>query len=295
MFQQTYRSFSEFYHNSDYGQFPHENRSGGSVPVHLIKAEQSAIDFVDPPTPELLLVVGLQADIPFRMDLGDGWTKDGRYRTQDLVFCPAETAIRHNCGGEHKILFCGFPMEKVASLLEEEGLNLSVFNPLHGPVFRDEIIRAAVLQMWLEGGRCDRASSLIIDGLYQVVLAQLLRRAEATVSAHTERFSGLTMARLDAYIETHCQEKLTIRDLAKVVGCSPFYFARSFKQTTGQSPHQYLIDRQISQVCKQITAGRLPLARIAIECGFSDQAHMTRIFKKRLGMTPGQYRRDIRV
>ena len=55
----TYPSFAEFYQNSNDTQFPHEQRTGGSFPIHLTRARQTAVDFVDPPIPELSLVIGL--------------------------------------------------------------------------------------------------------------------------------------------------------------------------------------------------------------------------------------------
>ena len=63
MMLSTYSSFAEFYQNSNDTQFPYEQRTGASFPIHLTRAKQTAVDFVDPPVPELSLVIGLPATL----------------------------------------------------------------------------------------------------------------------------------------------------------------------------------------------------------------------------------------
>ena len=62
----------------------------------------------------------------------------------------------------------------------------------------------------------------------------------------------------------------------------------------GSSPHQYVLDRRIARAREQLELGGDSLANIAYAFGFSSQAHMTSIFKKRIGVTPGRYRNDRR-
>lgn len=295
MTQPIENSLAEHYRTSNYAQFPHEHRTGGSIPVHFIKAKQAAHDFVDPAMPELLLVVALKSDMPFRWHIGDGWTQEQRCKTGVMSLGPTNTEIRHDCRGDHDVLALSFPVAQVEPLLAEEtSLSLDVFNPLHSQtLFRDEIIRSAALRMWSESLQHDRASTLMIDGLFQTLLAQLLRRADAVTPSSTECLSQARLARIDDYIEAHCDRGLTIAELARVAGCSQFHFARSFKQTTGQSPYRYVLARRIARACELLAAGTLPIAEVAAACGFYDQAHLTRVFKKQLGITPGAYRREM--
>ncbi|MBE9099086.1 helix-turn-helix domain-containing protein [Vacuolonema iberomarrocanum] len=295
MTKPTYASLSEYYRDSDYEQFPQEHRTGGSIPVHLVEATQTAHDFIDPAVPELALIITLKADMPFRWDLGNGMTREQRCRTGAISLCPANTEIRYDCGGDHQLLVLGFPADEIESLLDKEaGLTLDIFNPLHQQtIFRDETIRGAALRMWAESRRNDLTSSLMIDGLFQTLLAQLLRRANAVAPTQAERLSPAILARLDDYIEAHCDQGLTVAELAQIAGCPQFYFARSFKATTGQSPYQYVLERRLARACELLAISALSLAEVAAACGFYDQAHLTRIFKKQLGTTPGAYRREV--
>ncbi|MEO8804702.1 MAG: helix-turn-helix transcriptional regulator [Burkholderiaceae bacterium] len=66
-------------------------------------------------------------------------------------------------------------------------------------------------------------------------------------------------------------------------------FTRAFRDATGRSPHQYLLHRRVEQAKALIREG-LPLADVAIQCGFSDQSQLTRTFVAQLGTTPGRFR-----
>ena len=80
---------------------------------------------------------------------------------------------------------------------------------------------------------------------------------------------------------------LTIEKIAKAINLSPFYFARSFKKEFGISPHCFIINKRFERA-KKLLRGNLPISEIAYICGFSDQSHLTRVFKKYLGFTPGK-------
>jgi AraC family transcriptional regulator len=93
------------------------------------------------------------------------------------------------------------------------------------------------------------------------------------------------MRRVTDYIHDHLSEKLSLSALSELVGLSPYYFARQFKQTTGQSPHQYILARRIEQAKQQLLRGA-PLAQITEQLGFADQSHLSRSFKRVIGISP---------
>ena len=72
------------------------------------------------------------------------------------------------------------------------------------------------------------------------------------------------------------------------VGASPAHLVRSFTQTFGIAPHQYLVARRIDAARKRLLGGD-PIARVAAGVGFYDQAHFTRLFKRHVGTPPGRY------
>jgi AraC-like DNA-binding protein len=102
-----------------------------------------------------------------------------------------------------------------------------------------------------------------------------------------------TMQQVRHYIEEHFAENITLNMLAQHVALSPYYLLRAFRAEVGMPPYAYLESVRIRQTQRLIKAG-LPLAEVAAEVGFSSQSHMTRQFKKIIGVTPGQYARQIR-
>ena len=76
-----------------------------------------------------------------------------------------------------------------------------------------------------------------------------------------------------------------------VAGYSAFHFARLFAASMGVPPHRFLSRLRLEAAMAQLTAGKLPLAEIALNANFSSQASFTRAFHRATGLTPNQYRR----
>ncbi|MEW6645105.1 MAG: AraC family transcriptional regulator [Pseudomonadota bacterium] len=84
---------------------------------------------------------------------------------------------------------------------------------------------------------------------------------------------------------------LTIADVAAECRLSPSYFARSFKCSTGVAPHEFLSNMRIDEAKRLMLTTKLPLADIALICGFGDQSYFTRVFSRSVGASPGAWRR----
>jgi AraC family transcriptional regulator len=86
-------------------------------------------------------------------------------------------------------------------------------------------------------------------------------------------------------------EGVSLEEMAVTTGLSPFHFARLFKAATGHPPHEYLVRLRVDRAQELISShGRThTMAAIAQASGFADQSHMTRHFRRVLGMTPGEF------
>jgi AraC family transcriptional regulator len=91
------------------------------------------------------------------------------------------------------------------------------------------------------------------------------------------------------YIQAHLSESFTIAELASTVQMSPYHFSRCFKQSTGLSPHQYILQQRIESA-KRLLSTSLPLIEVAYQAGFATQSHFNRHFKRIVGLTPTQFR-----
>ncbi len=86
-------------------------------------------------------------------------------------------------------------------------------------------------------------------------------------------------------------QPLKLQDIAKELHISQAHLSRAFKTSTGQAPHQWLIERKIERAKTLLIDGGIALSAIALKLGFCDQAHFTRAFRKRTGMTPLSWQR----
>lgn len=95
-----------------------------------------------------------------------------------------------------------------------------------------------------------------------------------------------------SHIEENLHAPHQLEDLAAIAGVSPYHFARVFRRTIGRSPHQYVIERRLAHAKRRLNQSDDPIVEIAHDCGFASQSHMTDVFNKVLGITPGALRRN---
>ncbi len=126
-----------------------------------------------------------------------------------------------------------------------------------------------------------------------------LSLAESTLTVLGRPFSepraatSMTPARrrtIEALIEARLDTPLTLEELAGAVGLSAGFFSRAYKAAMGKAPHAYIIDRRIARARVLLAAGDRDLTQVAYACGFASHAHMTSLFRSRLGVTPSALR-----
>ncbi len=98
------------------------------------------------------------------------------------------------------------------------------------------------------------------------------------------------IARVIDRIEADLEGELTHAELAGELGVPMATLARSFRGATGQCLHRFVLDRRIARAREMLSLGTESLVEIACACGFSSQAHMTSVFTRFVGTTPGRYR-----
>ncbi len=104
--------------------------------------------------------------------------------------------------------------------------------------------------------------------------------------------SGVAKRRVLELIAAQLDARLTVEMLAREVGLSPAHFARAFRETMGQAPHQYLLGLRLERARRLLELCGADLSDVAQRTGFADQAHFTRLFKRAYGITPGALTRQ---
>lgn len=102
-------------------------------------------------------------------------------------------------------------------------------------------------------------------------------------------YSPVTLKAIE-YIERNYHNNIQLKDMAEAVGLTPIYFHNMFSKNTGQTPHEYLLQKRLSAAKDLLSGSDMSLINIAAECGFSSQAYFTTIFRKYTDLTPLQFR-----
>lgn len=134
------------------------------------------------------------------------------------------------------------------------------------------------------------------DWLARVIVAHTLGNAVpgqcARVPNDPSRLGVQQMRAVIEYLEDNLNTELRRDDLAGTANLGRTTFLRQFKTTTGQTPHQYVMAARVRKACGLLRQTGLPVSEIALACGFSDQAHLSTLFKRLVGVTPTEYRRE---
>lgn len=137
---------------------------------------------------------------------------------------------------------------------------------------------------------------LLAESLANVVAIHLLRQILSPRRLAFRRQTTLSRARLCAvidYVDEHLGGSPSLTQMAGHEDLSPTYFASQPKRSTGLAPHRYVIQRRVERVKQMLQAnGDLSLAEVALRVGFSDQSQFSLHFKRLVGVTPRQFKRQ---
>ena len=140
--------------------------------------------------------------------------------------------------------------------------------------------------LWDDAGAMEAQEWLLVLG------AELFNAADGTPPPAAEDFSRMVGLAKEC-IDHRYAEPLGLDDLAEQAGCSPQSLCRAFSRHVGLPPHAYLNQVRVN-ASRIVLAEGGSLAQAAYSSGFADQSHCSKVFKRLVGMTPGQYQRGLR-
>jgi AraC family transcriptional regulator len=208
-----------------------------------------------------------------------------------LAFFPADLAVRVVQPAAARFVQVLWDTDLYSALLPELGTAASGFellSPLQDPLLSQIV---TTLAQEIEDGFADR---ILVESLGTAMFIRIARRFIGHLPLPTS--GGLSPGRLQRvrdYVEAHLDDNLSLTVLADIACLSSYHFSRSFKQATGVGPQRYVIQRRIKRAKRLLRQTGVPLALIAQETGFADQSHLTHMFRRETGMTPGRFRADL--
>jgi AraC family transcriptional regulator len=205
--------------------------------------------------------------------------QETEHRRGDLLFCPPfeDHAQSFSSHGAFKLLMqpTGEALDYIA---DRRAFDRASFVGSHR-------LAAIGAQLAAELRAPDPSSGIIVEGLVAEMLGFVVRSTFGS-SAGPSR----TMRAAKDYIAEHACTGLTLDQIAAAVGCEALGLSGNFRRTYGLSVGEYLRRVRLDRAAERLAGGTTPLAVLASECGFYDQAHFTRAFKAAYGLPPGRYR-----
>lgn len=134
-------------------------------------------------------------------------------------------------------------------------------------------------------------SPLFLDHVLLAIQKRVLGRFGTRVPSPRRRtLSRAQEARAKELLAANPSGNLLVGDIAAACGMSRSVFMRAFRETTGATPHQWLLRQRIAAAKRYLAMSNEPLADIALRCGFADQSHFTHAFSRHVGAPPGLWR-----
>ena len=164
--------------------------------------------------------------------------------------------------------------------------------PPHQTLFGDALVSACALQVSHEMLRGPGADQPFMQQLCALLFEQSLRRVQGGAQRQLQP-GHLHYARLQGvlnHIADHPGANHGVAQLADRAGVCLAHFRRLFQQATGLAPHRYVLEVRLARARQLLAQTRLPIARIAAECGFTSQSHLTACFRRAHGTTPASWR-----
>jgi AraC family transcriptional regulator len=140
-----------------------------------------------------------------------------------------------------------------------------------------------------------KGCSLYAESLFHSLVVHILHKYATRKPQIKESADGLSSSQLKYILELindNISSEISVNKMADYLSLSPFHFSREFKKSVGVSPHNYVMQQRVKMAKIILKQQNLPIAEVALECGFSNQSHLGRTFKKHTGVTPKKFRLD---
>lgn len=238
-------------------------------------------------------VVALHLSPPIPRELywpGRGW-RPQRVATWSMQVFPARVPYAVRWDGCAEVLLLEVAPEFVAAVAWKDAppgrLELCPFATTEDPFITQTMLALA------DDMRAGSPAGRLYGESLGIALAAHLARRYTNVTQDSQKGVALSSAMLSLllqYIGDNLDTNLSLQDLADLVQMDLYHFLRSFKQSTGLPPHQYILRARIERAKSLLSNPAVPLAEVALRSGFASQTHFATTFRRMTNHTPRAYR-----
>lgn len=294
----TYETLSEYIRSdaSPNAPYVHECHVTGSMDIDLVGVSNNpAGHYPDPPLADYMLILQTKGAMQTQVDLGVRPIR-APMRTGTILLAPPDTATDYQVDGPFDLALVSLPKTLFNTAQDAIGAGAKLdLEYLHGDFFQDPLLQQLVLRMFREAREDNAKGALFVDHAVYTIAATLLGLAGRLKARYraASPMSDTQLAQIRALIDDRIDEKITLDEMAALIGWDVYRFSRAFRNTVGQPPHQYVLSRRLELARQQLTTTKDTLAEVAYSVGFSSQQHMTNLFRKHVGTTPARYRAEV--
>lgn len=248
-----------------------ERHPAGEVPVQTVTAHQ------------FCLHLGPSAQLEVEQD---GISRRGQFQGGHLIYTPPGASCGKPWAEARESLTLTLNPELVAHTAQEMGLADLVAIPRFR--FRDPFVEQVGIELWSEFLSERHGTELYAELLASALAQHLVRsrvRANSRPGKSIRPLAQRSLRRVLDLLEDRLADNVRLADLATAAGMSAGHFARAFRQSTGQSPHQYLLARRVERAKHLLAHSRRPPVEIALELGFASRTHFTKVFRQHTAAT----------
>lgn len=264
--------------------------SGIVADIWRVRCEPDARGSYVSPDPRLFVVLDITSGGQFELTAANGATGVHRHRWS-MAYIPPHVSLGGRAVGIQHLSHLDVHLPEVA-LTRRFGRSLDHASlDMMRLQFDDERV-ATIAGLLVEECRNpehldDHYGAGLIDALLTAVFGIRAERPKGRPSLSRQQLD-----RSRDYIDAHCFETIRLSALASLLGLSETYFSHAFKASTGMPPLRWQMETRIGKVKDMLDDDRYTLAEIAAIAGFSDQAHLSRSFKRSVGVAPSEWRRS---
>ncbi len=187
------------------------------------------------------------------------------------------------------IAICPTLLDRITQELMQREIELILQLSIDDPVIQQ---LALALKMEIQTG-C-MSGRLYGELLGTALAARLVQNYAGSKPLLEFKADGLPQSQLERvidYMRANLTQDLSILDLATLTSMSESHFSRSFKQSVGIAPYQYLMQQRVERAKQLLEKQSIAISTIALACGFANQTHLTKVFRQMTGMTPKAYQK----